>query len=192
MDSAICLDIEIKWLCGFIMCDYENAWDTLSEIDITFLAATAYLPQQDVWRSFKKDDAGELCALVAEATNVITFNGKKWDLPFLGKFAATLSARAKLQSLCQKVTSNSHDDIYQIATEIAGNQSIKRYHLARLNFGSKAMDEWRLGSEQYQSKLVKEGWENVLAFQASKAWEDVSTTYALWSLWRENKLQTKD
>jgi hypothetical protein len=190
--AKICFDLEVKWNKDFryLLRDYQTAWRVIASLDeVMITGATAYFIESKTWRSFPIGGIQILCKLIADAEKVVTFNGKLWDLPVLGRLAKTTKLQNRLKALCAADAGTRHDDMCQIANVLRCREGSGRHELALLNFGQARIDQWSVDREEYKFGLNRDGWAREDAWQACKAWEDASTTHALWRRWRGHKLK---
>ena len=189
----ICFDIEVGHHEAFkfgIDRKHATVWEDLDGYDFEFLAATVFLAQKHTYRSFGRGDISKLCAVVAGADKVITYNGKLWDVPVIGLHVERPRLRQKLRRLTGEVSDSPHDDLCQIAAQAGAPWGTTLDALASWNFGPERMVQWQSESEAYQFELMNEGWDRRQAYKASQAWEDAGMTYALWERWQSGELVT--
>jgi hypothetical protein len=182
--GTVCFDVEVAWQQEFrygYPIDLDHAWEEVAGLSPKIRAATAYLPATGEWRSYRKDEISKLCTLVAGAKVVITFNGKRWDIPLIGQSTKAKTVIKKLKLLSQR-SSQKHHDLCLVAPG-------KLWDLFVLNFSHTEAHARRATAEDYKSKLIDGGWTNEDAWQASKAHSDAGMTYELWKLWREGSLR---
>lgn len=181
---TVCFDVETAWQEAFRygwLTDYESAWEDVAALKPRITGATAYIIDLNEWRSFRPEEISGLCSLVASASRVVTFNGKRWDIPVIGRHSPSKAVTAKLRLLIEERAEN-HDDLCQIAPG-------KLLDLYLLNFDRKLADGWSQSAEDYKSRLIDAGWEIHPAYKASQAYSDTGKTHELWTRWRKGSLQ---
>jgi hypothetical protein len=182
---TICFDVETRWQGEFqygTYLHYETAWEDVTALKPTILAATAYLAESREYRSFRPAEIVQLARLVGKADRVITFNGKCWDVPVIGLAGAPKTLVARLKRL-SPAASPRHDDLWQIA------HGPVLWELFVLNFGQAEAKRRSDIIYDYKFELMDRGWEEYAAFKASKARIDVGMTYALWEAWMAGRLK---
>jgi hypothetical protein len=105
----ICFDIETAYQHEFrygFATSYERAGSDVADLFPKIEAATAYIADTAEWKSFRQREIKALCALIARAERVITFNGKRWDIPVIGLSASAKTVISKLTKLSEPRTAN--------------------------------------------------------------------------------------